>query len=176
MMSGSHAGSRSRTGAWPAVLFPLAFMCLISVGTLLLKLPWATAAGQSLSWLDALFTMTSVVCVTGLTVRCTTTQFTAFGQSLIALFIQVGGLVIMTFGFLVAMQFDLRQPTTGARPQRPYRIVLGIVLATIGLDLFGAVALFLCESPRMVTPSPGPGAWAGVSSTPSVHSATPASI
>jgi trk system potassium uptake protein len=79
----------------PAQLFILSFMLLIFLGTALLMLPRATYSGISL--VDALFTSTSAVCVTGLIVVDTATYFTRFGQSIIMLLIQLGGLGIMTF-------------------------------------------------------------------------------
>ena len=65
------------------------------MGALLLMLPRATYEGMS--FLDALFTSTSAVCVTGLIVVDTATYFTPFGQGIILLLIQIGGLGILTF-------------------------------------------------------------------------------
>lgn len=79
----------------PAQLFLISFISIILFGTLLLSLPSATANGISL--LDALFTATSAVCVTGLIVLDTAVDFTSFGQGIILLLIQVGGLGILTF-------------------------------------------------------------------------------
>jgi len=78
------------------------FATLILVGAVLLMLPAAHARGP-ISPLDALFTSTSAVCVTGLITRDTATDFTRFGQMVILVLIQLGGLGIMTFGVL-AMQ------------------------------------------------------------------------
>ncbi len=79
----------------PAQLFMLSFGVLIITGTALLKLPNATTA--PLSIVDALFTSTSAICVTGLIVVDTATHFTALGKSIILILIQVGGIGIMTF-------------------------------------------------------------------------------
>lgn len=79
----------------PAQLFIISFMGLILVGSLLLMLPKATYEG--ISFIDALFTSTSAVCVTGLIVVDTSSFFTSFGQSLILTLIQAGGLGILTF-------------------------------------------------------------------------------
>lgn len=79
----------------PAQLFLISFISIILFGTLLLSLPSATVNGISL--LDALFTATSAVCVTGLIVLDTAVDFTSFGQGIILLLIQVGGLGILTF-------------------------------------------------------------------------------
>lgn len=79
----------------PAQLFIISFMGLIFVGALLLMLPKATYNG--ISFIDALFTSTSAVCVTGLIVVDTSSYFTQFGQTIIMLLIQAGGLGILTF-------------------------------------------------------------------------------
>ena len=81
----------------------LSFLSLILLGTFVLHLPWATKRG--ISWIDALFTATSAVCVTGLVVKNTAVDFTPLGQFIILLLIQLGGLGIMTFSasLLVAM-------------------------------------------------------------------------
>ncbi|NJW55447.1 potassium transporter TrkG, partial [Salinimicrobium oceani] len=79
----------------PAQLFIASFLGMIILGTLLLMLPRATHEG--ISALDALFTATSAVCVTGLIVVDTGTYFTDQGQTIILILIQLGGLGIMTF-------------------------------------------------------------------------------
>lgn len=79
----------------PAQLFIVSFLVLILIGALLLMIPNATRNG--ISFIDALFTSTSAVCVTGLIVVDTSTHFTQFGQTVIMLLIQSGGLGILTF-------------------------------------------------------------------------------
>jgi len=78
------------------------FLCMIMVGTLLLSLPMATHT-QSLPLEDALFTATSAVTVTGLIVRDTPHFFTPFGQGVILLLIQLGGLGFMSFSTLIIL-------------------------------------------------------------------------
>jgi trk system potassium uptake protein TrkH len=80
----------------PAVAFVLTFLALIMLGAGLLMLPRATPAGLGINPLDALFTSTSAVCVTGLIVRDTGSGFTTFGQSVLLVLIQLGGLGIMS--------------------------------------------------------------------------------
>ena len=70
------------------------FLCLILAGALLLMLPFASHGG--VSFRDCLFTATSAVCVTGLVVRDTATCWTPFGQAVILLLIQIGGLGVVT--------------------------------------------------------------------------------
>lgn len=79
----------------PAVLVLFSFLLAICLGALLLKLPFATRS-ESISWINALFTATSAVCVTGLVVVDTGSYFSRFGQGVILVLIQIGGLGVMT--------------------------------------------------------------------------------
>ena len=76
----------------PERLIPLSFLIAIFLGTLLLMLPFATAEGESTGILTALFTATTSVCVTGLVVVDTYAHWSLFGQMVILLLIQIGGL------------------------------------------------------------------------------------
>ncbi|MDK2822204.1 MAG: trk/ktr system potassium uptake protein [Clostridia bacterium] len=87
----------------PARVLVLGFAGIILIGAILLTLPQATIDGKGLSFLDALFTATSAVCVTGLVVVDTGTTFSVFGQIVIMLLIQIGGLGFMTFATLFAI-------------------------------------------------------------------------
>lgn len=84
-------------------LMIFSFLCVIGIGTFLLRLPQATASGENLNFIDALFTATSATCVTGLIVRDTGTYFSLFGQLVILALIQAGGLGIMTFSVTLAL-------------------------------------------------------------------------
>ena len=98
------AGKR-KGGYTPTQIICGSFVIVIALGTFLLSLPIASRHGQ-LDVLDAMFTATSATCVTGLIVRDTWTQFTFFGQAVILLLIQVGGLglVTLTSFFALAMR------------------------------------------------------------------------
>jgi len=85
----------------PSQLLILVFIVFITLGTLLLKLPFATTT--SVSWLDALFTATSAMTVTGLVVVDTAQAYTLFGEIVIVSLIQIGGLGIMSFAVLIFM-------------------------------------------------------------------------
>ncbi|MBX3742444.1 MAG: hypothetical protein KF712_15770 [Akkermansiaceae bacterium] len=87
----------------PGLVLIASFFLIIVAGTLLLKMPRCTVAGESCSWLDAAFTSTSAVCVTGLAVQNTATYFSFTGQLVILFLIQVGGLGIMTLTFFAAV-------------------------------------------------------------------------
>lgn len=91
----------------PQTYFVGGFAAVILVGTGLLLLPWAQTRGE-VGLVDALFTATSAVCVTGLVVVDTGTAFTFFGQVVILLLIQVGGLGIMTFAALAYLMLGRR--------------------------------------------------------------------
>jgi Trk-type K+ transport systems, membrane components len=79
----------------------IGFGTAVMVGTALLSLPLATAPGKSSDWVTALFTATSAVCVTGLVVVDTATHWSSFGEVIIMMLMQVGGLGIMTMATLV---------------------------------------------------------------------------
>src|SRR5699024_1058867 len=79
-------------------LITLGFAAAILLGTLLLLLPVSVRSDAKVSFIDALFTSTSAVCVTGLIAIDTADHFTAFGQGLVALLIQVGGLGVTSVG------------------------------------------------------------------------------
>jgi trk system potassium uptake protein TrkH len=86
----------------PAQVLSLSIVALIAMGTSLLRLP-AAATGASLSWLDAFFTATSAVCVTGLIVVDTPVDLTLFGQLVVLVLIQAGGLGYMAITTVVAV-------------------------------------------------------------------------
>lgn len=85
----------------PLPMIVLGFACIILLGSLLLTLPVASATGVRVSWFDALFTATSAVCVTGLVVVDTGTAYSIFGQVVLMILIQLGGLGFMTFAMLI---------------------------------------------------------------------------
>lgn len=91
----------------PPQLLILSFLGLIIAGTTLLALP-AASAGDRLPWHAALFTATSAVCVTGLIVVDTPTQLSTFGQAVVLLLIQLGGLGYMTFSTLIGVALGRR--------------------------------------------------------------------
>lgn len=85
----------------PAQVLIIGFFSFITIGALLLLLPFSTT--QGISVIDALFTSTSAVCVTGLIVKNTSADFTIMGQSIILLLIQVGGLGYMTSATIISL-------------------------------------------------------------------------
>ncbi|HZK41212.1 MAG TPA: potassium transporter TrkG, partial [Atribacterota bacterium] len=95
----------------PQVL-ALGFLSAIAIGTILLILPAASGTQKSIGFINALFTATSATCVTGLIVLDTGKDFSTFGQLIILILIQCGGLGIMTmstmFAFLAGKRISLR--------------------------------------------------------------------
>lgn len=87
----------------PARVLVAGFAAIVLLGAFLLMLPISNAKGVPLPFLDALFTSTSATCVTGLVVVDTGTHFTVFGQVVIMLLIQIGGLGFMTMATLFAL-------------------------------------------------------------------------
>lgn len=96
----------------PGQVLTLGFASVILIGAILLNLPIATQSGESVGFINAIFTATSAVCVTGLVVVDTGTYWTVFGKSVILLLIQIGGLGIMTMAtsmaFLIGKRISLR--------------------------------------------------------------------
>lgn len=137
------------------------FASLILVGTILLSLPIAHT-NASVSPLDALFTATSAVCVTGLIVCDTGKDFSPFGQVVILLLIQIGGLGIMTFAAIVIQmtgrKISLRSQIAlhdtffqeNAATQLRQNLKW-IVLVTFGLEGLGATLLYLSIHDRYET-------------------------
>ena len=135
----------------PGILLPLSFFALIAIGTPLLKLPHATPPGHTISWVDACFTITSAVCVTGLAVKDTAHDFTPFGQTVIAIFIQLGGLGIIIFASMFAMllgrslsvkeNVSLSQMLNDQPIHKLTSFVRFIVVTTVIIELIGALLL-----------------------------------
>ncbi len=130
------------------------YLGAIACGTGLLALPAARAPGQPpLSVIDAAFTATSACCVTGLTVRSTAEDFSPFGQGVILLLIQLGGLGIMTITTLLLFQMGgeatVRQraviaETLGIKSGRGIRkLALTVLLVVLASELVGFVLLSL---------------------------------
>ena len=92
---------RVHHGIKPINVLPIGFIFIILTGALLLMLPIASKDGASLPFLNALFTATSASCVTGLVVVDTGTYFTLFGQIVILILIQLGGLGLMTISMIL---------------------------------------------------------------------------
>jgi len=128
----------------------LSFLATIFIGTLLLTFPTATTDGRGASFIDALFTSTSATCVTGLIVQDTPTYFSGFGQLVILVLIQLGGIGIMSYSAFLALlfgRFTLGQRGMLQDMMEEDRNILGMIVyvfkMTFVIEFVGAVILFL---------------------------------
>lgn len=154
---------RPRESLWrrltAAQLFVGSFLLLIVLGALGLKFLPGLYTGEELGWLDAFFTATSAVCVTGLVVVDTAIYFTPAGQAWILLLIQLGGLGFITFTTLIIValgrRLSLRHETLArtsaefASPVDYRRLTRDIVLFTFTLEGLGALLLYLLWIPSL---------------------------
>lgn len=132
-----------RFSSLPApALLGLLYLCWVAIGAGLLMLPFATTG--TISWSDAFFTATSAVTVTGLVAVDTGSAFTYFGQGVVMLLIQLGGMGLMTFAVLVLSSFGLQ---IGLRPRQFLREEMGLKSIRGVLDLMWIIfrVVFVCE-------------------------------
>ncbi len=137
----------------PALAMAVSFMFIILAGSGLLLMPRCIQPGVHLSWIDSLFTATSAVCVTGLTTIDVPSTFTSFGQMVIIMLIQVGGLGIMTITSFFALffmsntsiysQMLVRDMVSSKSLASLWSTLLNIFGFTAALELAGAVCIFL---------------------------------
>lgn len=138
----------------PARLLALSFAGAILVGTGLLALPISRAAGVSAGLLDALFTATSAICLTGLIVVDTPSYWSGFGHGVILGLIQLGGLGIMTMaslvGLLLANRIGLRARLNAAAETRTAggigdirTVAIGVVITSATIELIISAVLAL---------------------------------
>lgn len=129
----------------------LGFAAIILIGSLLLMLPPATQDGKGAVFSDALFTATSAVCVTGLIVQDTATYWTAFGQAVILLLIQIGGMGVMTTVVAITIasgkKIGLKQRSTMQEAISAHKVggivkLTGFIfIMTFAIELFGMFGL-----------------------------------
>ena len=137
----------------PPVTLMLSFLGVITVGTVLLMLPASSMDNKVTPLIDALFTATSATCVTGLTVLNTSNYFTIFGQVVIMLLIQIGGLGIMTistaFALVMGQRLTLKLENVmhsmmgEALSFDVFALLKNIVLVTLIIETIGATILYL---------------------------------
>lgn len=159
-----HLVHKNNKSPFRAIIF--GFLLVILIGSFLLMLPVATKEGVSTPFLDALFTSTSAVCVTGLVIYDTATYWSIFGQFVIILLIQIGGLGVITvagaFAILSGRRIGLMQRSTMqeaiAAPNVGgiVRLTQFILRTALAVELLGAILLFpvFCEDFGIIK-----GAW-----------------
>ncbi len=144
-------------------LLILGFAGIILLGTLLLKLPAATTSDASISWMQAAFTSTSAVTVTGLGVLTTATDFSRFGQFILLVLLQVGGVGFIAFSVLLFRLVGRRvtlnerfliQQSLGAERQFTWtrnwgrlgsvaNLALYVLVVTVSIEAIGTLLLWL---------------------------------
>lgn len=139
-------------------IIALGYFLMIVAGALLLKLPFATRTGESADFLTALFTATTSTCVTGLVVVDTATYWSVFGQLVILMLIQVGGMGFITMGVVFAMILqkkitlsirELVQESMNANQVGGMvRLVRQVFLGTMLIEGIGALLLAVRFVPR----------------------------
>ena len=149
---------RKRLKITPTQLIVAAFATLIFLGALLLNLPIASRDDQPFGFINAIFTATSSVCVTGLIVVDTGNHWTVFGQVIIVLLIQIGGLGIMTMSTLFALLFGRRitlkerlliqESLNQFDLEGIVRLTKNIIIATLAIELVGAILFSLAFVPE----------------------------
>lgn len=123
------------------------------LGSLLLCLPISTSSGEWASYLDALFTATTSVCVTGLVTQDTGTYWSLFGQIIILILIQIGGMGVMTVAIMLGLmarrrRFSLMQRSTlqeaigGPSLGSIIKLTKFIITVTAATEIAGAVCMF----------------------------------
>lgn len=135
-----------------AKIFVIGFALIILTGTILLSLPAATESGRSIGWLPALFTSTSATTVTGLVLFGTEVTFSTFGEIVILLLIQVGGVGFITLSVVLyrligrrvsIYERNLLRQTLGVEAgEGVVQLTLAVLLITIAIELVGALILF----------------------------------
>lgn len=136
----------------PTLIFVLSFLILIAVGTGLLLLPHSST-GTRIEFTNALFMSASAVCITGLAVFDISTQLSLFGQNVILVLVQLGGLGIMTFtgffGYFLTgrssykNQIMFSELMDEKRVGSVIRSLINIVLLTFSFELAGALLIYL---------------------------------
>jgi trk system potassium uptake protein TrkH len=154
----------------PARLMSATFLALCLAGAVLLSLPASASSGHSIGLLDAAFTATSAVCVTGLVVVDTGTAFSGLGQAILLFLIQLGGLGIMAFSsaafLFMGRRMSLRHEGAVAQLMSPadrgslHSVVRRVLGVTFALELGGAALLTLLFA--LGGDSVGDAAWRGV--------------
>jgi len=134
-----HAVRRPTTATWSPLVLVYGFLGVIAIGTLVLALPISSKTGHFTPFVDALFTATSAVCVTGLVVVDTGTYWSLFGQIVILALIQIGGFGFMTSATLLLLALGRR---IGLRERLLIRASMGLDRLAGLIRLIKKIAIF----------------------------------
>jgi len=153
------SSSKNAIDLTPARIILLGYTTIIFLGTILLSLPMARQGPGSADFIEALFTATSAVCVTGLIVVDTATYWTLFGQITILILIQIGGLGFMTLSTLSFMIIGkritfservlIKEDLGHLNYSGLVRLVRYVLILTLSLEAIGTLLLFLNFRPIM---------------------------
>ncbi len=156
-----HSDVITRIRLHPGAIFAISFATIILIGSMLLMLPNATPIDKPIGYINALFTSTSAVCVTGLIVVDTAKDFTFFGQIIILLLIQVGGLGVMTLtsffatflagGLSLRMRMMMKEFLSYDNISAIGSLLVKIALYTFIIESIGVVFLYI--SLKGITPT-----------------------
>ncbi len=151
----------------PGRLLGIGLVVMILIGAGLLMLPGATPAGDPIHWLDALATSTGAICTTALVVRDTATRFTEFGQIVLIGLMQVGGLIMLIFGSILALmagqafagrQTSITRELLGGSAEDAVRHLPNVVRFAVGagllFELLGVGGILLTMSGEPIGRSP----------------------
>ncbi|MDY6228773.1 MAG: TrkH family potassium uptake protein [Clostridium sp.] len=132
-------------------ILALGFLAVIIIGAVILSLPISSRSGEPTNFLDAIFTSTSAVCVTGLITLDTSTHWSTFGQTVIMALIEIGGLGFMSFTVLISLilgkKITLRERLVMQEAMNTFsiqglvRMVKYVLIFTVSVQFFGALLL-----------------------------------
>ncbi|MCK6472688.1 MAG: potassium-transporting ATPase subunit KdpA [Planctomycetes bacterium] len=156
----------------PTARILLSFLAVILLGALALKLPWSTPAEKPpLDWVDALYVSTSAVCVTGLSPIDVGTQLSGFGQAILLVLIQLGGLGFLTLSTGVLLSLGLRSSLldrealagmwSGGGHHKARSLLRSILITTVLVEFLGGVALTFCFAAQPTGFPLGKAVWYG---------------
>ena len=140
----------------PMQIIALGFALTIFVGSILLSLPFSRRDGVSLSYIDSLYTSTSAVCVTGLISVDIYDNFSFFGQLIVALLIQIGGLGVTTIGTIAILAVGgkinlrgrsiIKEAMNLSSSKGIVRFIRSVLLTTVLFEMSGAILSFIVFS------------------------------
>ena len=155
---GEGINNKKKTNLRAVQVLAIGFILVILIGGVILSLPISSVDGKPTNLLDSIFTSTSAVCVTGLVVVDTGTHWNLFGQIIILLLIQIGGLGFMSFTTMLAIimgkkitlrnRLIVQEAMNAFDIQGLVKMVKHVVGFTFCVELFGAIVLAIKFIPK----------------------------
>lgn len=135
----------------PPLIIGLSFALVIFIGAIILNLPISTKDGNTVGFVNALFTSASATCVTGLVVKNTAAYWSPFGKTIILMLIQIGGLGTMTLVSLVAVivgkkiglkdRLLIKEQLNFETLTGLVRLIIYVIIVSISIEIIGAICL-----------------------------------